>query len=104
LDAIQRAWRSLLLNMALLVLAVVASAATVVIFGFLINLFIQGYLSSNTPTSLGGLAVFLAMLGYVIVGIPATLVCALLWIGYLGSKAARARAQAGPDDPPSLPS
>ena len=101
---IQRAWRSLLMIRALLVLAVLASAATLVIFGFLVNLFIQGYSGGNDPTSIAPLAILFAILGYVIVGIPAALFCALLWIAYLGSRAARARAHAGPDDPPSAPS
>jgi hypothetical protein len=91
--AIQRAWRSVLLNMTLLVLAVLASAATVVILGFLANLYIQGYLAGNGPTSLGGLAVFIALVGYYIVGIPALLICTLLWLAYRASKAARARAR-----------
>ena len=95
-DAIQRAWRSALLNVTLLVLAVLASAATVAILGFLINLFIQGYLSGNDPTGLGGLAVFLALVGYYIVGIPALLICTLLWLAYRASSAARARAHARP--------
>jgi hypothetical protein len=91
--AIQRAWRSMLLNMTLLVLAVLASAATVVVLGFLINLFIQGYLSGNGPTSLGGLAIFLALVGYYIVGVPALLICTLLWLAYKASNGARARAR-----------
>jgi hypothetical protein len=95
-EMIRRAWRSVVLNVTLLVLAVVASAATVVILGFLINLFIQGYLSGNDPTSLGGLAVFLALVGYAVAGIPAILISMLLWFAYSASKAARARArQAG---------
>jgi hypothetical protein len=92
-DAIQRAWRSMLLNMTLLVLAVLASAATVGILGLLANLYIQGYLAGDGPNSLGGLAVFLALVGYYIIGIPALLVCTLLWLAYRASKAARGRAR-----------
>jgi hypothetical protein len=98
-DAIQRAWQSVLLNITLLVLAVLASAATLLILGFLINLFIQGYLMGNSPTSLGGLAVFFALVGYYIAGIPALLICTLLWLAYRASHAARARAHARPNDP-----
>jgi hypothetical protein len=90
---IKRAWRSVVLNMTLLVLAVVASAATVVILGFLMNMFIQGYSSGNDPTGLGGLVVFLALVGYAVVGIPAILISMLLWFAYLASNAARARAR-----------
>jgi len=82
-----------LLNVTLLVLAVLASAATVVILGFLINLYIQGSSSANDPTGLGGLAVFLALAGYYIVGIPAMLICTMLWLAYRASKVARARAR-----------
>jgi hypothetical protein len=102
-EMIQRAWRSVVLNVTLLVLAVLASAATVVVLGFLINLFIQGYSGGNDPTSLGGLAVFLAMLGCALVGIPALLICTLLWLAYRASSAARARAHFKPNDDPGLP-
>jgi hypothetical protein len=68
----------------------------VIILGFLLNLYIQGESSANNPASLGGLAVFLALVGYYLVGIPAMLICTLLWLAYRASKAARARArQAG---------
>jgi ABC-type multidrug transport system fused ATPase/permease subunit len=102
-DAVQRAWRSVLLNMTLLVLSVLASAATVIILGFLINLFIQGYSSGSDPAGLGGLAVFLALVGYYIVGIPALLICTLLWLAYRASSAARARALARLRDQPAQP-
>jgi hypothetical protein len=98
-EMIKRAWRSVLLNVTLLVLSVLASAATVVVLGFLINLYIQGYLMGNGPTSLGGLAIFLALVGYYIAGIPALLICTLLWLAYRASRAARTRAHARPNDP-----
>jgi len=88
-----------LMNVTLLVLSVLASAATVVILGFLINLYIQGSSSANDPAGLGGLAVFLALVGYYLVGIPALLICTLLWLAYRASRAARARADARPNDP-----
>ena len=102
-EMIQRAWRSLLLNTALLVLAVVASAAAVVIVGFIVNLFIQGYSGGNDPTSIAPLAIPIAMLFYVIAGIPAMLICAMLWLAYTASKTARARARQAerPSSPPS---
>jgi hypothetical protein len=98
-EMIQRAWRSLLLNRALLVLAVLASAATVVILGFLVNLFIQGYSGGNDPTSIAPLAFPIAILGFVIAGIPALVISTLLWLAYTASKAGRARARGTPDDP-----
>jgi hypothetical protein len=100
---IQRAWRSLLLNRTLLVLAVIASAATAVIIGFLINLFIAGYSGGNDPTSVAPLAFPIAILGFVIAGVPAMAISALLWLTYAASKGARARAHARPNDPPYPP-
>jgi hypothetical protein len=97
---IERAWRSLLLNRALLVLAVVASTATAVIVGFLVNLFIQGYSGGNDPTSVAPLAFPVAILSFVIVGFPAMLICALLWLAYTASKAARARGGQATSPPP----
>jgi hypothetical protein len=90
---IQRAWRSLLLNRTLLVLAVLASAATVVIIGFLVNLFIAGYSGGNDPTSVAPLAFPIALLFFVIAGVPALLICTLLWLAYTASRAARKRAR-----------
>jgi cytochrome bd-type quinol oxidase subunit 2 len=82
--------------MTLLVLSVLASAVTVIILGFFINLFIQGYSIRNDPSGLGGLAVFFSLVGYYFVGIPAMLICTLLWLAYRASSAARARAHARP--------
>ena len=100
---IQRAWRSLLLNRILLVLAVLASAAAVVIFWFIINLFIAGFSGGNDPTSIAPLAFPFALLFFVIAGIPAMLICAMLWLAFAGSKRASARAHAKPNDRPSPP-
>lgn len=97
---IERAWRSLLLNRALLVLAVVASTASAVIVGFLVNLFIQGYSGGNDPTSVAPLAFPVAILFFVIVGFPAMLICALLWLAYTASRGARARAGQATTPPP----
>jgi hypothetical protein len=98
----QRAWRSLLLNRTLLVLAVLASAATVAILGFLVDLFIAGYSGGNDPTSVAPLAFPVAILGFVIAGIPALVISALLWLTYAASRGARARARQGerPSSPP----
>ena len=88
---IKRAWRSLLLNRTLLVLAIVASAATVVIIGFLINLFVQGYSGGNDPTSVAPLAFPIAIALFLIAGVPGLLISALLWLAYTASNVARAR-------------
>src|ERR1700745_2854242 len=85
-EMIERAWRSLLLNRALLVLAVVASTATAVIVGFLVNLFIQGYSGGNDPTSVAPRPFPVPILSFVIVGCPAMLICALLWLAYTASR------------------
>lgn len=98
---IQHAWRSLLLNRILLVLAVLASAATVVILGFIVNLFIAGFSGGNDPTSVAPLAFPFAVVFYVIAGIPAVLICAALWVAYALSRAARQREQARRNDPAS---
>lgn len=90
---IKRAWRSVLLNRTLLVLAVVASAATVVLIGFLVNLFMQGYSGGNDPTSVAPLAFPIALFFFLIAGIPGVLISALLWLGYTASNVARARAR-----------
>jgi ABC-type polysaccharide/polyol phosphate export permease len=90
---IQRAWRSPWLNRTLLVLAVLVSAATVVILGFLVYLYFQGYSGGNDPTSVAPLAFLFAIALYGIVGIPAQLICALLWVAYATSRVARKRAR-----------
>jgi hypothetical protein len=82
------------------VLAVVASAATAVIVGFIVNLFIQGYSGGNDPTSVAPLAFPVAILFFVIAGFPAMLICALMWLAYAASKAARARAGQATSPPP----
>jgi hypothetical protein len=43
------------------------------------------------------------MLGFVIAGVPALLVCTLLWLGCTASNAARTRAHAKPSDYPGSP-
>jgi hypothetical protein len=92
-EMIQDAWRSLLLNRILLVLAVLASAATVLLIGFLVYRFIQGYSGGNDAT--GGadldLASPFAVLFFVVAGIPALLMCGLLWLAYAASRSARNR-------------
>jgi ABC-type polysaccharide/polyol phosphate export permease len=90
---IRHAWHSLLLNRILLVLAVLASAATAVLIGFLVNLFIQGFSGGNDPTSIAPLAFFFALVFYVVAGIPAQLICGLLWVAYAASRAARNHAR-----------
>jgi hypothetical protein len=100
---IKRSWRSLLLNRILLVLAILATAAAVVILGFLINLFIAGFSGGNDPTSVAPLAFPFALVFFVIAGIPALLVSTLLWFAYAASRTARARAHPKPNDPPSSP-
>jgi hypothetical protein len=71
-----------LLRWALLGLAVIASVATALVFGFASYLFIQGYSGGSNPESVAPLAFPIAFAIYVFVGVPTALVCALAWVSY----------------------
>lgn len=74
-----------MLRWALLGLAVLASAATAVVFVFAVYLFAQGYSGGSNPESVAPLAIPLSFLVWVFVGVPTALVCALAWAGYLAA-------------------
>lgn len=73
------------LRWVLLGLAVLVSAAAAVVFGFAVYLFAAGYSGGSNPESVAPLAIPLAFLVWVIVGVPAALVCALAWAGYFAA-------------------
>ncbi len=76
------------LTKVLLVLASLASAGTVVILVFIVNLFLAGYSGGNNPQSINALAFPLSFFFFVIAGVPAVLISAGLWVGF-GITAAR---------------
>jgi ABC-type polysaccharide/polyol phosphate export permease len=80
-----RATRHVPLRWGLLALAVLTSAAAVIVLGFVAYLFAQGYSGGNNPQSVAPLAFPLSFLILVVVGIPVTLVCAVSWAGYLAA-------------------
>ena len=75
----------MLLRRALLGFAVLASAAAAVVFGFALYLFIGGYSGGSNPQSISALAFPLSFLVVIVIGLPAALVCALAWAGYLAA-------------------
>ena len=82
----------------LLVLAVMASTATAVIFGFLAFMFISGYSGGSSPTSIAPIAFPIALFFFVVVGVPAVVISVLLWFAY---RAARSSKVAGARQPPA---
>jgi hypothetical protein len=74
------------LRWVLLGFAVLVSAATAVVFGFAVYLFAAGYSGGNNPESVAPLAIPLAFLVWVFVGVPAALVCGLAWAGYFAAR------------------
>jgi hypothetical protein len=77
--------RLVVLQRILLGFAVLASAAAAVVFGFALYLFAGGYSGGSNPESISALAFPLSFLVMIVVGLPAALVCALAWAGYLGA-------------------
>lgn len=77
----------------MLVLSVFASTAVAVILAFVLYLFIGGYSGGNSPTSVTPILFPIAILLFVVGGLPSMLICGLLWTGYSLSR----RRQARPD-------
>jgi hypothetical protein len=80
------------LSKVLLATCVLASAATALILGFLVYLIIDGYSGGNSPTNIAPIAFPVVLLFFVVLGIPALVISALLWFAY---GAARTRMGAG---------
>ena len=82
----------------MLVLSVVASAVAAVVLGFVAYLFIGGYSGGSSPTSVTPVLFPIAILLFVLVGLPSLLLCGLMWAGY--SLSTRRRRRAGQPGPP----
>jgi hypothetical protein len=80
-----RAQRLVLLRRALLAFSVLASAAAAVVVGFAAYLFTEGYSGGGDPQSVAPLAFPLAFLIMAVVGLPASVLCAASWTGYLAA-------------------
>ena len=80
-----RAARDVILRRALLAVAVLTSAAAVVVVGFAVSLFASGYSGDGDPQSMSGLAFPIAFLILGVVGLPLMLASAASWAGYLSA-------------------
>jgi hypothetical protein len=80
-----RARRLVLLRRALLAFAVLASVAAAAVVGFAAYLFAEGYSGGGDRQSVPPLAFPLAFLVLAVVGLPAAVVCAASWTGYLAA-------------------
>jgi hypothetical protein len=80
-----RAQRLVLLRRALLGFSVLASAAAATVVGFAAYLFTEGYSGGGDPQSVAPLLFPLAFLILAVVGLPASLLCAASWTGYLAA-------------------
>jgi hypothetical protein len=69
----------------LLVLSVLATAGVAAIVGLVIYFFIVGYSGGSDPTSIAPVLFPIAILLFLFVGLPAMLICVLLWLGYARS-------------------
>jgi hypothetical protein len=77
-----RARRLAIARWALLVLAVLASAAAATVVGFAAYLLGAGYTAPSDPQSPDGMVSAIGYALFVIVGLPVSFVCAASWVGY----------------------
>ncbi len=75
-------------------LSVLASAAVAVILGFVVYLFVGAYSGGGSPTNVAPVLFPVAILLFIVAGLPAMLVCGLLWAGYTRSTRRRDRPDA----------
>jgi ABC-type polysaccharide/polyol phosphate export permease len=80
------------LSRVMLVLSVLTSTAVGVIVAFVLYLFIGGYSGGDDATSVTPILFPIAILFFVIVGLPSVLICGLLWTGYSLSRRRDGRA------------
>jgi hypothetical protein len=73
----------------LLVLSVLATAGVAAIIGLVIFFFIGGYSGGSDPTSIAPVLFPIAILLFLFGGLPAMLICVLLWLGYARSSRTR---------------
>jgi hypothetical protein len=88
---IQRAARAVLLSRVLLVLSALASVVVAAIVGLIVYLLVESYSGGSSPTSIAPLAFPVALVLFLIAGLPAMGICAALWIAYGASVPRRAR-------------
>jgi hypothetical protein len=74
------------LRRVLLALSALSTVGVMVILGFLVSLFISGYSGGSNPESVAPLAFPVAMLGFVIAGVPAIVISAVLWAAYVAAR------------------
>jgi hypothetical protein len=76
-------WRRLsTLSRILLGLSVLASTGLGVVLGLALYLFIGGYSAGNDPTSPAPLLFPIAIGLFILVGLPAGMLCIVLWTGF----------------------
>ena len=79
-------------------LSLLASAIVASVLGFVAYLFIGGYSGGSSPTSVTPVLFPIAILLFVLAGLPSLLLCGLMWAGY--SLSTRRRRRAGEPGPP----
>jgi hypothetical protein len=78
----------------MLVLSLLTSAAVAVVLGLVVYLFIGGYSGGNSPTSVTAVLFPIAILLFVVAGLPSMLLCGVMWAGYSLSTRRRNRSEA----------
>jgi hypothetical protein len=74
--------------------SLLTSAAVAVVLGLVIYLFIGGYSGGNSPTSVTPVLFPIAILLFVVAGLPSMLLCGAMWAGYSLSTRRRTRPEA----------
>jgi hypothetical protein len=77
--------RRSLLTTLLFVLAVFASAGVAVVMAFVVDLMVGSYSGGANPTGIGPALFPLAIVLLVVAGVPAVLLCTLLWLSFASS-------------------
>jgi hypothetical protein len=79
----------------MLVLSVLTSVLVAGVLGLVVYLFIGGYSGGNSPTSVTPVLFPIALLLFVVAGLPSMVLCGAMWAGY--SLSARRRRSADGD-------
>jgi hypothetical protein len=77
------------------VLSVLTSVAVAVVLGLVLYLFLGGYSGGHSPASVTPVLFPIALLIFVLAGLPSMLACAALWAGYARSTRRQGAAHAG---------
>ena len=72
-----------LVRWVLLGFAVLTTAGAAAVLAFAVNLLAAGYSGGSNPESIAPLAIPLAFVVLAVVGLPAALICAVTWAGYV---------------------